>query len=168
MRLGIGREQVVVSDAALQRKPARGELILPEERGWQKVANVFGGTWVFDGLRKPVRHTEVCPDGDDLVEVVVFLHRVVEPALVPEFHIVRARDVRDRCMVVRQSADQMMIEAAAHARRHARDQVRNFAALFRQPDHPIVVRPVLPRLGVAIPGLVGPPTGLEQDPARDW
>ena len=54
-------------------------------------------------------------DQDDFVEVGVGLARIVEAALVPELHVVRARDVRERRAVVRQPADQMMIEAAADA-----------------------------------------------------
>ena len=167
MRLGIRGEQVVVPDAALQRQPAGRPLILPVERRRQEVADDLGGAWIFDGLREPVRHAEVRPDGDDLVEVVVFLARIAEPALIAELHVVRAGDVRDRRPVVRQRPDQMMIEAAADAGGHPGDQARDLAALFRQPDHPGVVRAVDPRRRVAVPGLVGPPAGLQQDPARD-
>ena len=41
------------------------------------------------------------------------------------------------------------------------------AALFQHPDHQRVVRAVDPRRGVAVPGLVRPPAGLQQEPARD-
>ena len=104
---------------------------------------------------------------DDFVEVGEGLARIVEPALVADLHVMRARNIRDRRAVVGHRSNQVMVEPSANAAGHAEDQVRDVAALFLRPDHAGVMSAVDARHRVAVPDLVLAPAGLQQNPVGE-
>ena len=162
--VGIVGEQVIVPHATLQRQPAGRPLILTVERCRHKIADQFdgrrAGAAVLRRLRQLIGYAVVELKLHERREVVIRLARIVEAALIPELHVVRARDVRDRRPVMRQPADQMMVVAAADARGRPGVQVRDLAVLNQRSDHPGIEGAVHPGAGIAVPRLVTAPAGL--------